>query len=66
MSVENFSSLVDLEVTEKFELVYFFGWVGDQVAGESGIKANLWVEVELGWVEAELGKKHWDTSINKT
>ena len=44
MSVQNFSSLVGLEVTEKFDLIYFFGWlggwVGGQVAGESGIKDN--------------------------
>ena len=46
MSVPNFSSLAGLEVTEKFDLIYFFGWlggwrVGGWVAGESGIKANL-------------------------
>ena len=53
MSVPNFSSLAGLEVTEKFDLIYFFGWpggrvvgwvagwVGGLVAGESGIKANL-------------------------
>ena len=44
MSVRYFSSLAGLEVTEKFDLIYFFGWlggwVGGQVAGESGIKDN--------------------------
>ena len=47
--MRNFSSLAGLEVTEKFDLIYFFGWPGGRVggrvagwvAGESGIKANL-------------------------
>ena len=51
--MQNFSSLAGLEVTEKFDLIYFFGWPGGWpvgwlggwpggwVAGESGIKANL-------------------------
>ena len=51
--MRNFSSLAGLEVTEKFDLIYFFGWLGGwvggrvagwlggRVAGESGIKANL-------------------------
>ena len=51
--MRNFSSLAGLEVTEKFDLIYFFGWPGGWVggrvagwvagwvAGESGIKANL-------------------------
>ena len=55
MSVKNFSSLAGLEVTEKFDLIYFFGWVagwvggwvgGGWVAGESGIKANTQPEFE--------------------
>ena len=33
MFVQNFSSLAGLEVTEKFDLIYFFGWVGGRVAG---------------------------------
>ena len=36
MSVPNFSSLAGLEVTERFDLIYFFGWpgwVGGRVAG---------------------------------
>ena len=45
MSVPNFSSLAGLEVTEKFDLIYYSGWVGGWVggwlAGESGINANL-------------------------
>ena len=46
MSVPNFSSLAGLEVTEKFDLIYYSGWVGGQVGGllekvESGINANL-------------------------
>ena len=40
MSVLNFSSLAGLEVTEKFDLIYFFGWLGGWVAG--------WV---AGWLE---------------
>ena len=36
----NFSSLAGLEVTEKSDLIYFFGWVGGWVAG--------WV---AGWLE---------------
>ena len=43
--MRNFSSLAGLEVTEKFDLIYFFGWPGGwpggRLAGESGIKANL-------------------------
>ena len=43
--MQNFSSLAGLEVTEKFDLIYFFGWPGGwpggRVAGESGIKAYL-------------------------
>ena len=45
--MRNFSSLAGLEVTEKFDLISFFGWVGGQVAGESGIKANTQPEFEL-------------------
>ena len=54
--MRNFSSLAGLEVTEKFDLIYFFGWVagwvggwvgGGWVAGESGIKANTQPEFEL-------------------
>ena len=54
MSVcSKYSSLAGLEVTEKFDLIYYSGWVGGWVAGwvggrvagwvagESGIKANL-------------------------
>ena len=39
--MQNFSSLAGLEVTEKFDLIYYYGWVGGLVAGESGINANL-------------------------
>ena len=39
------ATLAGLKVTEKFDLINFFcqvaGWPGGQVAGESGIKANL-------------------------
>ena len=31
--LQNFSSLAGLEVTEKFDLIYFFGWPGGWVAG---------------------------------
>ena len=53
MSVPNFNSLAGLEVTEKFDLIYYsrkvagwvgvwpVGWPGGWVAGESGINANL-------------------------
>ena len=53
MSVQNFSSLAGLKVAEKFDLIYFFGWLGGWpvglvgvwpgwwVSGKSGIKANL-------------------------
>ena len=44
------SQLLDvagLEVTEKIDLIYFFGWVAGWVAGESGIKANTQPEFEL-------------------
>ena len=40
MSVPTFSSLAGLEVTEKFDLINYSGWVGGwpggSVAGESG------------------------------
>ena len=59
MSVLNFSPLAGLEVTEKFDLIYFFGWVGGRVGGRVAglirIKANLTqvvVKVEVG---VELG-----------
>ena len=39
-------------MTEKIDLIYFFGWVAGWVAGESGIKANT--EFELSWVELRL------------
>ena len=42
--MQNFRPLAGLEVTEKSDLIYFFGWVGGWVggwlAGESGIKAE--------------------------
>ena len=45
----NFSSLADLEVIEKFDLIYYSGWAGGRVggwpggwvAGETEIKAKL-------------------------
>ena len=54
MSVRNFSSLAGLEVTEKSDLIYFLGWVGGRVAGESGIKANLSLSLSWSWVELRL------------
>ena len=39
------TALAGLAVTEKVDLIYFFGWLGSRmggwVAGESGVKANL-------------------------
>ena len=66
--MQNFSSLAGLEVTEKFDLIYFFRWVGGRVGGwpggwvgglsETGNKAiTASIEVE---VEAELGKNYLD------
>ena len=31
--MQNFSSLAGLEGTERFDLIYFFGWPGGRVAG---------------------------------
>ena len=31
--MQNFSSLAGLEVTEKFDLIYFFGWPGGWPGG---------------------------------
>ena len=67
MSVPNLSSLAALEVTEKFDLIFYSGWVGGWPwpGGWVGgwldkvelmlTSALVWVEVELSWVEAELG-----------
>ena len=55
MSVRNISSLAGLEVTEKFDLIY---WVGGWLAGWVGgliclriklTSALIWVEIELNW-----------------
>ena len=40
--MQNFSSLAGLEVTEKFDLIYFFGWPG----GWPGGRVAGWV---AGW-----------------
>ena len=55
MSLRNFISLAGIEVTEKFDSIYFFGCVGGRVAGESEIKANLSLSLKLSLVGAELG-----------
>ena len=43
MSVPNFSSLAGLKVTEKFDLIYFFGWPGGWV-GCGGYVLGGWLE----------------------
>ena len=51
--MQNFSSLAGLEVTEKFDLIYFFGWLGGWVAG--WVRGWLEkVELRLTSVEVEL------------
>ena len=55
--MRNFSSLAGLEVTEKFDLIYFFGWPGGWVAGWPGgwlEKVELRLTSALVWVEVEL------------
>ena len=48
MSVPNFSFLAGLEVTEKFDLIYYSGWVGGWVAGWVGGRVAGWVAGESG------------------
>ena len=46
--MQNFSSLAGLEVTEKFDLIYFFGWPGGWLGGRVGGWVAGWLEkVEL-------------------
>ena len=46
--MQNFSSLAGLEVAEKFDLIYFFGWPGGRVGGWVGGRVAGWLEkVEL-------------------
>ena len=49
MAVQNFSSLAGLEVTEKFDLIYFFGWLGGWLE-----KVELRLPSALVSVEVEL------------
>ena len=46
--MQNFRSLADLEVTEKFDLIYFFGWLGGWQGGQVGGWPGGWV---AGWLE---------------
>ena len=39
--MQNFSSLAGLDITEKFDLIYFFRVAGWVAGWKSGIKANI-------------------------
>ena len=57
MSVRNIRSIAGLEVTEKFDLIYFFGWVAWWLGGwlrKAENKAKAQHSWGLGL--AELGK----------
>ena len=73
MSVQNFSSLAGLDITEKFDLIYFFGWLGGWLAGKVELRltsALVWVEVEFTistsiWVDLNLLELSWGSKFKR-
>ena len=52
--MQNFSSLAGLEVTEKFDLIYFFGWPGGRVGGWPGGRVAGWLGGRISLIEVEV------------